>query len=765
MNEHKKFQNTLTFKFLIAFLVIALVPLAAAVVISYFRSQAIIDEQANSELRFAASFQAKVLDDWLGNRIKDIRVVAGAARIKSLDPKKALDALDLYKAEWKIYENGFLIGPDGITIAHTARETVDLSERDYFKKALAGETLISQPVISKTSGNLIVVTATPVLDDKGNIIAVVGLSVPLTNLSNMLEQTRKGESGDSYLINQAGLMITKSRFESAYLAEGLAKTRTELETKVETAAAQEVLAGHDGYQVYLNPRGNKVIGAYRWIPSTGWGLIIEQDSTEAFASANQLGNLLLIAFVLSSGVVTVAAVVLARTLSGPIVKMAAAARQLAKGNIHQRIEHRGADEIGDLAESFRGLIAYQAEMAETADRLAEGNLSTSIQPQGEEDVLGNAFLRMTLNLRAALEQVAENALSLAGTSKQLASAAGQAERATSQISATIQEMARGTSEQSSAAGKTVGSVEQLTHSIDGVAKGAASQAGAVGRMAALTNQLSNAIQQVSGNAEAVSNGSSQAAGAARDGVRTVDQTLKGMTDIHAKVSQTAAKVDEMGKRSDQIGAIVETIEDIASQTNLLALNAAIEAARAGEHGKGFAVVADEVRKLAERASSATREISTLIHDIQRAISESVQAMQESAAEVENGVARANLAGGALQNILVAVNSVTQQATEAGKASAQMDKLARQLLTAADDVSAIVQENTSATQEMTAGSSKISLAIESIASVSQQNSAAVQEVSASTEEMTAQVEEVAASAQILSQLAGSLEETVHRFRLN
>jgi methyl-accepting chemotaxis protein len=238
-----------------------------------------------------------------------------------------------------------------------------------------------------------------------------------------------------------------------------------------------------------------------------------------------------------------------------------------------------------------------------------------------------------------------------------------------------------------------------------------------------------------------------------------------MQNIKQRVGVSAEKVQEMGARSDQIGDIVVAIEDIASQTNLLALNAAIEAARAGEAGKGFAVVADEVRKLAERASSATKEIGGLIKAIQKTVSEAVTAMDEGAKEVERGVVIANEAGSALNEILTAAEAVNQQAEQAAAAAEQMSASANELVSAVDSVSAVVEENTAATEQMSAGSSEVTQAIENIASVSEENSAAVEEVSASAEEMSAQVEEVSASAQTLAELAKSLNEVVYQYKLS
>lgn len=426
-------------------------------------------------------------------------------------------------------------------------------------------------------------------------------------------------------------------------------------------------------------------------------------------------------------------------------------------------------------------------LAEALEAFADGDLTVDVQPvtphiarYGKDEIGQTAaatnrlrdqivaciasYTKARTGLGQLVAEVQISATSLADTSNQLGSAANQTSSAVQQVSQAVQNVATGASETSRSAQDTNEAVAQLSQAIDGIARGAGEQARQIQMTSATATQMAAGVEQVAANANSVAEASQQTRSVAQQGSEAVKETVASMAEIRGVVGNAAAQVEELGKLGQKIGAVVETIDDIAEQTNLLALNAAIEAARAGEHGKGFAVVADEVRKLAERSSRETKAIAELIGQVQSGTQQAVSAMQAGASKVEAGSTKADQAGRALGEILTAVENTVRQVSEIDASATEMAAASRSVVEAMHSISAVVEENTAATEEMSAQSGQVTSAIQSIAAVAEEQSAATEEVSASTEEMSAQVEEMTAQAEELAATADQLKSLVARFRL-
>jgi methyl-accepting chemotaxis protein len=349
-------------------------------------------------------------------------------------------------------------------------------------------------------------------------------------------------------------------------------------------------------------------------------------------------------------------------------------------------------------------------LATAADRISAGDLTTQVQAKGRDEVahLARSFQVMVGELGKIIAGVRESVLTVTHHAEQLSTSAEETTRATEQIASSIQE----------------------------VAEGAGQQVQETADMAAVVEQMAAAMDQIANNAQLVALSSQESAVLAEQGSVAIKDVIAQNNVVSQSMVRLSQLITELGQRSAEIGQIVEVITGIADQTNLLALNAAIEAARAGEQGKGFAVVADEVRKLAEQAAQAAKQIALLVDRTQHDTERAIETMKAGSTEVASGSQLLESAQAILEKIFAAVGQVAEQ----------------------------IQEVSAASEEMAANTDRVVGGAKNISVIAESTSAGTENIAAATQEQTATMEEIAAAAQMLTELAYNLEQAVARFKL-
>jgi methyl-accepting chemotaxis protein len=313
-----------------------------------------------------------------------------------------------------------------------------------------------------------------------------------------------------------------------------------------------------------------------------------------------------------------------------------------------------------------------------------------------------------LALGPAIDEIVERHGKLDSALRSEAAAIGDARSAAGDASNSMRQTGEATARLGRSVGDSSAAIEQMVSSITLVAGNIGGIADTVNTVSSAIAELAVSINAVAGNAQEANTLSLQADTKARDGGKAVERLVESTREIATDINGVVVKMEELGTASERIGDIVEVIDTIADQTNLLALNAAIEAARAGEHGRGFAVVADEVRKLAENSARSTREIGQLVKDIQAKIVEVIHSFTASGSKAESGLAMADLAGRAIADILGAVaeaSRLIEQISHAAReqaagSSAIVDSVAQMNNLMREAARSLDEQNTSNQQMIT-----------------------------------------------------------------
>lgn len=521
----------------------------------------------------------------------------------------------------------------------------DLSEYDFFKAAMRGENYFSEPMLTADGGSAQIMVSAPIWKDgvyggeiKGAVCAVIDGSA----LSNMVRRANIGETGGLYIINHEGYTIADVDYNVVLNRENSIKeAKFDGTLKAFAEADSAAIRGESVFDtvkyndksqfLYVMPLGN-----------TGWAIGGMAHSVE------HVGSYLYVCIgtVVASIILMVAAYFVASSfawkISRPVVAMTEASKRIAQGDYNIDIDCNSNDELGEMAENFRVMASHTRAVIEDTRRgleaIADGNFT--VCPRAE-------YLGVFADIKDAM-----------GT-----------------IVGTLGNTVRGIRDASDQV--NVGAT-QVAEAASSLSQGATEQAAAVEELVATTHQLA---EQVKDNAVASQTAQEQV-GSVRIGIEQSNERMQNLNEAMHTISQ----------RSNEIHNIIKLIDDIAFQTNILALNAAVEAARAGQAGKGFSVVADEVRSLASKSASSVQEITVLIEAIGAAIKDGAKIADETAEALRTVVGQTMSA----VEMMDAINAACSE---------QSDRLA-ETNSGIEQIAEVVQSNSAVAEQSAAASEEL-----------------------------------------------------------
>ena len=556
-------------------------------------------------------------------------------------------------------------------IVYTDGKSANIKDRPYFLTALSGKNNISDPLVSKVDGSIVVVYAVPIKNNN-EVVGVLVSTRDGNKLSELTNQVKFGETGNAFMIKKDGTTIAHSNNKlvtTMYNAIEEAKKDVKLEALA--SIEKKMAMAETGIGLYEFDGIGKYIG-YAPVKGTEWSLAVVISGKEVLSELDSLIKSIIISSILFLLIGFGLVYIIANNISKGITSTSKHLDLLAKGNLCEEVSPKylkAKDEVGVMTSSMK---IMQDSLREMINAIKDN--SSSINTQSE-------------NLSSVAEEISSASLNVAEA---------------------INQVAEGTGSQSE-------DLINVTEILDN-----------------FSNKLSGMVSEI----KVVDSNSREISSMASESSSDMNKLNQSVTKVSDSFKTFNGKIVGLGKDINEINEITNIINSIAGQTNLLALNAAIEAARAGEAGRGFSVVADEIRKLAEQSKLSSESISKLINKISENTDVIVQDSVEMDEETINQVNIINSSITSFTKIIESVNEVIPKIETVKNSAEDIDK----------DKNAIMAR------------------VEEVSSVSLEVSASSEEIAASSEEMNAATEEVVSAAQVLSTMTNEMLEQVNKFKI-